>query len=243
MEDFSANDRVLESCARLVGTIVAQFGTNCQATLYDMRGGTPSLVATAGSVMKPKLGSPLPARLAERLMRNDRENTGRLLFTSTAPDGRRLSSSITSLSGAGGELIGYLCIDLCIEHLIASIDLLQNFCNMDPGTKAGAEPPSGEGDVISMVDAIITEVLGQHGATLSGKVKSDRMKIVAALDQKGVFLIKGAVELIAQRLNVSKFTLYNDLDQLKAPEETASLGGKRSSRRQPRLPRNPTGVS
>lgn len=239
MEDSRSNDWVLESCARLVATIVAQFGTNCQATLYDTRSGAPVLVASSGSVMKPKLGSPLPARLAERLTRNDRENSGRLLFTSTTPDGRRLSSSVTSLYGEAGVLIGYLCIDLCIENLIASIDLLQNFCNIDPGARPGAETPGGDGDVISMVDAIITEVLGQHGASLGGKIKSDRMKIVAALDQRGVFLVKGAIDLIALRLNVSKFTLYNDLDQLKAPEEASSLGDTRSSRRQPRLPRDP----
>ncbi len=36
---------------------------------------------------------------------------------------------------------------------------------------------------------------------------------MAQLQDKGVFLVRGAVELVATRLNISKFALYGDIEQ------------------------------
>jgi predicted transcriptional regulator YheO len=38
------------------------------------------------------------------------------------------------------------------------------------------------------------------------------------MDKKGVFLIKGAVEKVAEKLNISKVTVYSYLDAIKKNE-------------------------
>ena len=35
------------------------------------------------------------------------------------------------------------------------------------------------------------------------------------MDDKGVFLIKGAIDKVAERLNISKVTVYSYLDEIK----------------------------
>lgn len=35
------------------------------------------------------------------------------------------------------------------------------------------------------------------------------------MDDKGVFLIKGAIDKVAERLNISKVTVYSYLDKIK----------------------------
>jgi len=45
--------------------------------------------------------------------------------------------------------------------------------------------------------------------------RGDKIEIVRQLEDQGVFLIKGAVKFIAKKLNVSKFTIYNYLDQVR----------------------------
>ena len=42
--------------------------------------------------------------------------------------------------------------------------------------------------------------------------KEQRQQLVRLLDQKGVFLIKNSTDRVAEILNVSKQTIYNDLD-------------------------------
>ena len=45
--------------------------------------------------------------------------------------------------------------------------------------------------------------------------KEDKVSIVEALEEKGVFLIKGAVDYVAKVLCVSRYTIYNYLDEIR----------------------------
>ena len=41
------------------------------------------------------------------------------------------------------------------------------------------------------------------------------MKLLAFMESRGIFLMKGALEHAAERLGVSKVTIYSDLDQIR----------------------------
>jgi predicted transcriptional regulator YheO len=45
--------------------------------------------------------------------------------------------------------------------------------------------------------------------------KEDNLRVVENFDEKGGFMIKGAVDQLAHKLNVSRFTIYNYLDEIK----------------------------
>jgi len=45
--------------------------------------------------------------------------------------------------------------------------------------------------------------------------KSDKIEIVKELDERGLFMVKGAIDLVASRLDISKFTLYGYLEEIK----------------------------
>lgn len=198
---------------RLMDTLVAQFGANCQTSLYAARGDEARLVGVSGKVMEMSIGSRLPQALLERLAPTGVGGHGRLLFTSSTPDGRRLSSSLTALEDAAtGERIGFLRIDLCIEHLISSIDALQTFCGIDEPPPA--EAPAEE-DVGQLVEAIIADTFDQRKGTRSTSGKEYRVEIVRRLEERGVFRVKGAVEIVSASLNVSKYSIYNYIDQVR----------------------------
>ena len=44
--------------------------------------------------------------------------------------------------------------------------------------------------------------------------KKDRMKLVALLDQKNAFTFRKSVPFVAQRLKVSRYTIYKYLGEL-----------------------------
>jgi predicted transcriptional regulator YheO len=46
------------------------------------------------------------------------------------------------------------------------------------------------------------------------------MDIVRDLDTQGFFLIKGAIKILASKLKLSKFTIYNYLDEIKNHDAT-----------------------
>ena len=45
--------------------------------------------------------------------------------------------------------------------------------------------------------------------------KEDRKRIVKFLAQKGIFEVKGAVELVAKALRTQKVTIYSYMDEVK----------------------------
>lgn len=197
---------------RLMDVLTSQFGANCQVSLYDMSAGSARLIAVSGTVMELAIGSALPASFLDRLSQAGR--TGRMLFTSSTPDGRRLSSSLTLLTDGQNGTLGCMRIDFCIEHLITSIDVLQTFCNFDDGPAPAAKPKADE-DIGNLVDTIIADALKARREPRAVSGKAHRIDIVRQLDERGVFLVKGAVEIVSTKLNISKYTIYNYLDQLK----------------------------
>ena len=46
--------------------------------------------------------------------------------------------------------------------------------------------------------------------------KEEKVKVVEMLDDRGIFLVKGAVDVVALALAVSKYTVYNYLEEARA---------------------------
>ena len=46
--------------------------------------------------------------------------------------------------------------------------------------------------------------------------KEDKLTVVRKAEEKGAFLIKGAINQIAQAISVSRYTIYNYLEELKS---------------------------
>lgn len=209
-------DSLFGSYIRLMETLVAQFGANCQVSLFDTRSGGAKLIAVAGSVMEVTIGSRLPAALISRLEQAGRGNSGKTIFTTSTPDGRRLSSSLSIIDDpATGKPAGCLKIDFCIEQLITSIDVLQTFCNYEESKTTGRSPAGPSEDIGELVDGIISDALRNQSNPRSITGKAHRIEIVRKLDERGVFLVKGSVDIVSGKLNISKYTIYNYLDQIR----------------------------
>ena len=47
------------------------------------------------------------------------------------------------------------------------------------------------------------------------KTREERLQLIDFMQDRGVFLVKGALEYAADKLGISKVTVYSDLDALK----------------------------
>ncbi len=45
--------------------------------------------------------------------------------------------------------------------------------------------------------------------------REERLSLLSFMEERGVFLVKGALDRVAQRLGISKVRLYADLDALR----------------------------
>ena len=69
--------------------------------------------------------------------------------------------------------------------------------------------------VSELLDDLLLEaerLVGKPGPLMS---KVERLKAITYLNEKGAFLISKSSEKIAEYFNISKFTLYSDLNTVK----------------------------
>ncbi|MEZ5741700.1 MAG: helix-turn-helix domain-containing protein [Burkholderiaceae bacterium] len=78
-----------------------------------------------------------------------------------------------------------------------------------------AEPPDQDVSVEEMVDKIIDESIAAVSTSPQSMTKDERVKAVRAMNNRGLFLIRSSVETAAARLGVTRYTIYNYLDQEK----------------------------
>ena len=108
-------------------------------------------------------------------------------------------------------MVGSLCINLDITNLVRLQSELKELSEPSPAETSQREVFTSNVD--ELLDSMISEAVSQTGKTVSELDKDEKVAIVHSLDKKGAFLIKKAAERIADSLGISRFTVYNYLNE------------------------------
>jgi predicted transcriptional regulator YheO len=219
------DETLLKHFEKLVQMLQGQFGESCQILLYriDKNLEASSLVAVSGALTPARAGDPLPDFLARRITeRGGRDEYG---FINKAFPGMVLRTSVLFITGRSKKIIGCFCIHHNIVHIQMLVSFLEEFVRPgaleDENEPAEARRSGGKtysaADIQGFMDSIVSEFaierLGKNSFT--AMEKNDKVALIAELDSRGIFLVKGAVNLVAKRLNISKFSVYNYLDEIR----------------------------
>ncbi len=68
-------------------------------------------------------------------------------------------------------------------------------------------------NVMEIVDDLIDKIVGN--VDIDNLKRKDKISLIQFMDAKGIFLIKGAIEKVATKLNISKVTVYSYLDEIR----------------------------
>lgn len=68
------------------------------------------------------------------------------------------------------------------------------------------------GGLQGALDRLLTQIEYEFGAPLTQLDREGKQEVVRRLDERGAFTLRKAVEDIASRLEVSRFTIYNYLN-------------------------------
>lgn len=75
-------------------------------------------------------------------------------------------------------------------------------------------------DLHGALGRLVAAVEREIGAELADMKRADKQAAVRRLDERGAFLLRGAVDDVANRMGVSRVTLYTYLNAIR-PEEDA----------------------
>jgi len=111
--------------------------------------------------------------------------------------------------------IAAICINFDVTDILAFNALVQDVFGVSEEPQGDDVSETFEGDVVSTLEKMAVKAIHGIGKPLPTISKEERLQIVRELDGQGFFLIKGAVKILAEKLKISKFTIYNYLDQVK----------------------------
>lgn len=215
---------LLEQYKVMVEFLGQALGGDYEVVLHDLSEGHNAIVAIAnGGISGRGVGAPL-TNMALRFLA-DREyerHDYKVGYRGVSRAKTELHSSTMFIKDEAGRLIGMLCVNFDPAHCVQAANAVLALCGLpgmslqtgeDAGASAGAE--TFVGSVPDAVRSAIEEVTGATGVPASRLTMEEKIRIVDALDQGGLFYLKGAVSEVAAQLGSSEATVYRYLSKLK----------------------------
>jgi predicted transcriptional regulator YheO len=201
----------------LVEGIANTFGKNCEVILHDIRNPQSSIIAIAnGHISGRTVGSPMSEYGLASLRRGQFDQPV-INYKKKTKDGKLLKSTSLFIKDDNGKLIGFLCINYDISELTIAKNIINDLTNIVDDADFDEESTESYGSTVNeMLSSIVNKTLESVGKPVAFISKDEKVNIVLLLDSKGVFLIKGAIDYVAKVLCVSRYTVYNYLDEIRA---------------------------
>lgn len=207
----------LEKLIPVADAITNNFGENTEVVIHDCSNLESSIVYISGDVTHRTIGAP-----ATNLVLNGLKNNIDKMecYKTVTNDGKILRSTTIFIRDDQQQIIGCMCINYDITDYLcckSAMEKLTAFPKQSSDEKEAADNGSNEffeNNVKSIIEKMIAEAIEISNKPIELMNKDEKMHFVKILDEKGVFLVKGAVDDLAEMLGVSKFTIYNWLDKV-----------------------------
>lgn len=189
-----------------------------EVVLHDVRNKEKSLVAIRnGQISGRGIGAPLTDFASRILSRGQRENKNYLTnyIGKAGSSGKFLKASTYFIRDDNNEIIGMLGINTDISAFSEMHRILTRILAVEDDILVGPPGNNGRDDkdisVKEMVSSVMDQILNTYVVDASHMTGEEKREVVDILNEKGVFLLKGTIAEVAQRLEVSEQTIYRYL--------------------------------
>ena len=221
---FSEHDKIiLRSYEAVVDGIASLIGPFCEIVLHSLEDLNTSAIKIAnGENTGRQVGSPI-TDLALKMLRDiegSERNFSRSYFT-RAKGGVLMKSITVAIRNGENRVIGLLYVNVNLDAPFSQV--LQSFMPTEEAKQA-ASSVNFASDVEELVDQTVERTIEEINADKSVSNNTKNRQIVMELYDKGIFDIKDAINRVADRLNISKHTVYLYIRQRKT-EDDEKLSG------------------
>lgn len=207
-------DEILPLLTPLLDGMAKHFGDCCEFVVHDYnRDFSSTIVAIAnGQVTGRKVGQG-GSKLGLRIMQGKEEEDGKYNYLSQTQDGRFLRSSTIYLKGEDGTILGSLCINIDVSEFIRSRNFLEKMIGADlPQTQQKGEELVLFSNVEELLVALITDSINHVGVPVAHMTREQKVEGITYLNRRGAFKIKNAAITVAKYYDISRYTIYNYLN-------------------------------
>jgi len=214
---------LIEILKLVVDGIAGTFGQRCEVILHDLRDVRHSIVKIAnGHITGRKEGGSF-TDFGLKLLKPEIKDNLFLNYATTTTSGRRLKSSTIMFRDATGRPIATICINLDLTDIIHFNSIIQEFFQVLEQPQNGEKIENFENDISQALNEMVQLVLRKINKPAANMNRDEKLSIVEELEAQGFFLIRGSVKHLAEKLKVSKFSIYSYMEKARTKR-----GGLRS---------------
>jgi len=198
----------------VVDLIAQTFGPDCEVVLHDLSTPQKSVVYTVnnqvtGRQVGQSFDNLVPQVMLTRKLKDDIVAN---YYFRTA-QGKLIKSSTVLLRDTAGEVVGAICINIDTTPVTRQLDWLQGLLpgREEPVPAGEAAPAGGMAHVSDIVTELIDQIIGDKD--VSRLRREERLELIRFMDQRGIFLMKGAVDQVGARMGISRVTVYSYIDE------------------------------
>lgn len=206
-------EQIFKNLTQIADSVHALFGPNCEVVIHDLSNLQRSLVYMKGDVTGRKVGAPATDLLAKLIQQGTRKDDHKHNYKSVTADGRCLKSSTSIIKDSNGNAVAAFCINLdTTEYFNAIQSLLPFIHDLETGIYPSKENFSDSaGDTVRTLFVRAVEEIGVQPASMS---IDEKTRFIEKMKKNGAFQFKGAVEQVAELMDVTKCTVYNYLKKV-----------------------------
>lgn len=209
----------LDFYKRLARALALQFGSGCEVVVHDLEATDPSHSIVAienGHVTGRKLGDGPSHVVLEALHAGTEQLEDRLAYLTKTADGKILKSSTVFIRDDDGRTVGIFAVNYDITILRAMGDTIAEVVGTGPS--APREPEPIVRSVADLLDDLIEQSVQLVGTPVALMTKEEKVRAIRYLNDTGAFLITKSGPKVCKYFGISKYTLYNYLDEARATE-------------------------
>lgn len=215
---------LLRQYVKLTEFLGAALGPDYEVALHDLTDKNRSIIAIAnGYISGREIGAPLTNMALSVLKDESYEwQDYRLHYSGVSAAGNVLRSS-TMFIKEDGKLIGMLCINFddsryqtFARQVLTLCHPNQFFQSLDrPEDIPEDAPETFRNSTEAVAQDAVAHELERLGVPADRLTPEERLRIIAALEESGLFLLKGAVKDVAACLGCSQASVYRYLSQIR----------------------------
>jgi predicted transcriptional regulator YheO len=202
----SSDKQLLDMVKPIVDGIAVLFGKNCEALLHSFDNLDRSVIHIVnGHITGRTEGSPI-TDLGMKVLKESAETSQDVTgcYYSKTTDGKTLRSVTILIRNIEQKPIGMMCINFNMS--VPLLELIETFQKPEMEQES---PENFVNNIEAMIKTTLYDTMTSIKSLNTIPNHEKNKSIVCELSKRGIFDIRGAVDIVAKELSLSRYTIYN----------------------------------
>lgn len=201
---------ILKALIPIAEGVSKTIGDHCEVAIHDFSHPRHSILYVSNEkILGRKAGDSIPAGFGALLELAEKGHES-LINYGLYENGHSLKCTKIFIKDEKQSIIGCFCINIAIEKQLESLRLMESMCetiSLDSYSSDSSDISISESPIEEIVKNIV--INSYDDFKKNGEMDmTGKKEYVQFLEGKGIFNVKGSVDIVADLLGVSKYTIY-----------------------------------